>query len=267
MRKSWHTLNDPAAASSAVLACDTHPPAADEVNRRCSHNSVALMCPEVVHTRSGHGDQSSIGCGTTSLASPGRVPHAVPVEILNGRSGAALASPKRAPPPTGVRHFEFNVAPPLPHPSHQRTSPHVRATTEVAERTADEPHTPPSHTTLWAKRRGPDTSPGSHTGLSLKLISIKGNEQWQDLQSPLDVFARKHCPSRSRGVGSSEQVHAAAPLTGRPPPLLSEPDEDGGSLKSPSWDRPSNHSPLAALLRREFPSGKPQSERRLFDDL
>jgi hypothetical protein len=47
--------------------------------------------------------------------------------------------------------------------------------------------------------------------------------------------------------------------------LLCETDEEGPG--SPLWDRPNNHSPLAALLRREFPTGKPQSERRLFDDL
>ena len=34
---------------------------------------------------------------------------------------------------------------------------------------------------------------------------------------------------------------------------------------SPSWDRTSNHSPLAALLRREFPAPGKAAERRLFD--
>jgi hypothetical protein len=126
---------------------------------------------------------------------------------------------------------------------------------------------PPSAATLWAKRRGADASPGSQADLNLQLISIKGNDQWQELQSPLDVFARKHCPSRSRlGASSSGPGGEAGPAAlNRPHPLLCETDEEGPG--SPLWDRPNNHSPLAALLRREFPTGKPQSERRLFDDL
>ena len=49
-------------------------------------------------------------------------------------------------------------------------------------------------------------------------------------------------------------------------------DDDDRGPTSPSWDRHAgNQSPLAALLRREFPVGggqqyKPHSERRLFDD-
>ena len=48
---------------------------------------------------------------------------------------------------------------------------------------------------------------------------------------------------------------------------IGEADDEGAA--SPSWDRANGaHSPLAALLRREFPhpAGK-HSERRLFDDL
>jgi hypothetical protein len=168
-------------------------------------------------------------------------------------------------------------------------APHLR----VAAGEGDgPPSTPPSAATLWAKRRGADASPGSQADLNLQLISIKGNDQWQvvtsldaplsafectlmvsdclphqELQSPLDVFARKHCPSRSRlGASSSGPGGEAGPAAlNRPHPLLCETDEEGPG--SPLWDRPNNHSPLAALLRREFPTGKPQSERRLFDDL
>ena len=59
--------------------------------------------------------------------------------------------------------------------------------------------------------------------------------------------------------------------------LLVDTDDECGS---PSWDRGNaNHSPLAALMRREFPrnterfpvpaggGAKLHSERRLFDDL
>jgi len=129
-----------------------------------------------------------------------------------------------------------------------------------------EPHTPPSAATLWAKRRGSqEESPGSLPD-NLQLLSLRGSDQWQDLQSPLDVFARKHCPSRSRTSASSVQTGSGHSDR---PSALCETDEDACS--SPSWARPNNHSPLAALLRREFPApnkaGAPSSERRLFDDL
>ena len=49
-------------------------------------------------------------------------------------------------------------------------------------------------------------------------------------------------------------------------------DDDGahgGGPGSPSWDRAlHNHSPLAALMRREFPGGPAANRpRHLFDDL
>ena len=97
-------------------------------------------------------------------------------------------------------------------------------------------------------------------------MSIKGAEQWQDLQSPLDIFARKHCPNRTHSHHSSSEGYTGGHTS------LSVTDQGSDELgapplappSSPSWDRPNNHSPLAALLRREFPGG---SERRLFDDL
>lgn len=127
---------------------------------------------------------------------------------------------------------------------------------------------------------------------NLQLVSLKG-QQWEDLQSPLDAFARKHCPTRP----TAQRASAASGI--RPPRLsdgfsggsggdggrtsllpdpsrlrLDETDDEGAP--SPSWDRSSSHSPLAMLVRgnfpREFPGDAAQkprqaSERRLFDDL
>lgn len=129
------------------------------------------------------------------------------------------------------------------------------------------PSTPPN-SSLWAKRRGAaDASPGS-VQENLKLMSVR-DQQWEELQSPLDAFANKHCPRKGADGGSHPSiVHEAE-------------GED-----SPSWHRPANSSPLAALLRREFPGpafggrpgggaggagggygGETYPERRLFDDL
>lgn len=128
---------------------------------------------------------------------------------------------------------------------------------------AQPPHTPPTSSggrssSLWAKRRGShEISPTAYPE-NLQLVSLKGG-QWEDLQSPLDAFARKHCPNRnSRHTSSSVASGDVSRLVI---------DTDDEACSSPSWDRSSNHSPLAALLRREFPGGKPPSERRLFEDL
>lgn len=129
------------------------------------------------------------------------------------------------------------------------------------------PHTPPSSATLWAKRRGSNVSPGSLPD-NLQLLSLRGSDQWQDLQSPLDVFARKHCPSRTHSSRHSSSSAQAGSGHERPAALWEMDEEEAHS--------PNNHSPLAALLRREFPApnkgsssdpNRPQSERRLFDDL
>ena len=114
------------------------------------------------------------------------------------------------------------------------------------------------------------------------MLSLQSTEQWKDLPSPLDVFARKHCPARV-----PEDGPAYGPTAGGAPPAAG-----GVPLSRAPWepcDRPHNSSPLAALLQREFPAGapahpdaaataaahavahaatgRPQPERRLFDDL
>ena len=146
------------------------------------------------------------------------------------------------------------------------------------------PHTPPNHAhpdrSLWAKRRDSSGSP-SNLPENLQLVSLKAAHAWDELQSPLDAFARKHCPNRSRhshggsSVATSHHSGGSHPSGGAHPHVgarFSIETEDELGPASPSWDRASNHSPLAALLRREFPAGGPEgaklhSERRLFDDL
>lgn len=130
----------------------------------------------------------------------------------------------------------------------------------------DPPHTPP--TNLWAKRRGSDeASPGSMPD-NLQLMSLKGHG-WEDLQSPLDAFAQKHCPTRSSRHTSSSAASVGSHLSdGRQ--LIEADGED-----SPAWDRPGNSSPLAALLRREFPQQQRHAHasqgvfptRSLFEDM
>ena len=264
MRKSWHALNYPNAAGSTTSSLGDATCGPGEVHRVSSYDSVGVPArtssepPQHGHHPGGH--QPPYGHHHHG----GRGPE--PAEVQRTRSHEPLGEGGMGSPQRAAPHPAAGKGGGAP----QRGSSHLRSASEgIAAIQADAhatPHTPPSATTLWAKRRGPDASPGSQTDLNLQLISIKGNDQWQDLQSPLDVFARKHCPSRSRPGCSSSEHHGPSAL-GRPSGLLCETDEEGHDPTSPSWDRPNNHSPLAALLRREFPSGKPQSERRLFDDL
>ena len=60
---------------------------------------------------------------------------------------------------------------------------------------------------------------------------------WEELKSPLDVFANKHCPRVGAGIGALNI--SAAPY-------------DDGPLHAADVLR-GNASPLADLLRREFP--------------
>ena len=88
------------------------------------------------------------------------------------------------------------------------------------------PQTPPS---LWLKRQQQSCSP-SHVPEHLQLLSLNAGG-WEELQSPLDAFAAQHCPHVQV---SSEQINGADLCRDRS--LL-----------------PGNASPLAALLKREFP--------------
>lgn len=84
------------------------------------------------------------------------------------------------------------------------------------------PQTPPAG--LWAKRRG--ASPSPVLPGKLQLLSLN-NSGWEELASPLDAFARHHCPvvqPRSDAVGI---------------PFAAFPD---------------NASPLNNLVRQNFPA-------------
>ena len=160
------------------------------------------------------------------------------------------------------------------------------------------PSTPPPQGTtqhnLWAKRRGSNEISPSALPEKLQLVSLN-HAQWGELQSPLDAFQNKHCPHRPDRTRSTQSTTASSAASGnnvgagggnnlnifRACGLFVEADEEGdafgnGGPESPSWDRGgnNNHSPLAALLRREFPvnaggmAGAVRgSERRLFEDL
>ena len=211
-----------------------------------------------------------------------------------GADGARSTAPIPAPPPPGRHplspsrhsHDAVPAAAPSAHPrlSHE---PSQREAQQRSERRLSTervsiggsggshtdlapPHTPPTNGSggsLWAKRRGPSEASPSNLPENLRLVSLKGG-QWDELQSPLDAFAHKHCPVRSRHTSSSVATgnsDGSNPRAGLPRFSI-DTDDDLGPV-SPSWDRASNHSPLAALLRREFPSQEGAKPNRLFDDL
>ena len=106
------------------------------------------------------------------------------------------------------------------------------------------PATPP---TLWAKRTQSDAGPssvlnvagGAAAGVGARppKLQMMNGGGWEELKSPLDVFANKHCPRVGAGIGALNI--SAAPY-------------DDGPLHAADVLR-GNASPLADLLRREFP--------------
>ena len=190
--------------------------------------------------------------------------------MMHGGHGGGVASHMAG--HTAHSHHLYHAQPPSSHAAPAAAhSSRLSNEHDAVQGVQQPPHTPPTSSggrsaSLWAKRRGShEVSPSAYPE-NLQLISLKGG-QWEDLQSPLDAFARKHCPNRSKHTSSSV-------VSGDVSRLVIEADEE--ACASPSWDRSSNHSPLAALLRREFPvggGGRPgnaaesRPERRLFEDL
>ena len=81
-----------------------------------------------------------------------------------------------------------------------------------------------------------------------------------ELQSPLDAFAAKHCPMRSRSSAESASTKSRSGGDGREgiPEVEFDLDEEHHRGKH------DNTSPLSALMKRQFPQ-KGASERRLFE--
>ena len=115
---------------------------------------------------------------------------------------------------------------------------------EALSKDARPPATPP---TLWAKRTQSDAGPssvlnvagGAAAGVGARppKLQMMNGGGWEELKSPLDVFANKHCPRVGASIGALNI--SAAPY-------------DDGPLHAADVLR-GNASPLADLLRREFP--------------
>jgi len=128
------------------------------------------------------------------------------------------------------------------------------------------PQTPPS---LWAKRRSADSRdqespcPGKKMPPErperLQMLSLN-HVSHAELQSPLDAFAAKHCPMRSRSSAESASTKSRSGGDGREGIPEVEFDLDEEHHRG-NYD---NTSPLSALIKRQFPQ-KGASERRLFE--
>ena len=88
----------------------------------------------------------------------------------------------------------------------------------------------------------------------LQMLSLNHAPN-NDLQSPLDAFAAKHCPMRSR---KSTEGHSRRDSAEGIPEVDFDLD---GDYPCSSQD---NTSPLSTLMKRQFPQ-KGASERRLFE--